>query len=64
MKNDPVDFILIYERFLVALQERCTHYHMIKKYRPNLPQYLVNVIRYRRKILYLYRLTKFNEHRT
>ncbi len=61
MRNNPVDFILVYEQFLVALQERCTHYHMIKKYRPGLPQYLVNII-HRRKLLYLYRLTKFNEH--
>jgi hypothetical protein len=63
MKNNPVDFILLYEQFIVALQERCTHYHMIKKYRPSLPQYLINIIQYRRQILYIYRLTKFNHHR-
>jgi len=63
MKNNLIDFILIYEQFLVVLQERYTHYHTIKKYRSSLIQYLVNVIQYECKILNMYRLTKFNEHR-
>jgi hypothetical protein len=63
MINNPVNFILLYEQFLVALQERCTQYHMINKYRPSLPQYLIAIIQYRRQILYLYRLNKLNDHR-
>ena len=34
MKNTLTDFILLYEKFLVALQDRCTHYDIITKYRP------------------------------
>ncbi|CAF2924307.1 unnamed protein product [Rotaria sp. Silwood2] len=63
MKTAPTEFILLYEKFLVALQERCTDYHLIKKYRASLPQYLVNIIKYRRKMLNLYRLTNANDHR-
>ncbi|CAF3918158.1 unnamed protein product, partial [Rotaria sp. Silwood1] len=63
MKNALTEFILLYEKFLVALQERCTDYHMIKKYRASLPHYLVNIIKYRRKILNLYRMNKATEHR-
>ena len=44
MKDNPVDFIAIYEQFIASLQERCTCYHMIRKYRPSLPQYLVHII--------------------
>ena len=59
MKNNPTNFILLYEQFLVALQDHC----MIAKYRPSLPSYLVNLIHYRRQVLSLYRLGKLNDHR-
>ena len=63
MKNDPVEFIRVYEAFLVALQERCTTYSRIKSYRPSLPPYLVNIIKERRRVLSLYRSTRSEEHR-
>ena len=63
MRHDSTGFILVYETFLVALQERCTTYHMTKSYRPSLPPYLVNLIQQRRRILCLYRLTRSEEHR-
>ena len=28
MRHQSIEFILVYEAFLVALQERCTTYHM------------------------------------
>ena len=58
MRHDSTGFILVYEAFLVALQERCTTYHMTKSYRPSLPPYLVNLIQQRRRILCLYRSTR------
>ena len=33
MRHQSIEFILIYEAFLVALQERCTTYHKTKSYR-------------------------------
>lgn len=63
MKNEPTEFILLYEKFLVSLQERCTTYHIIKNYRPSLPIYLVNIIKQRRRLLHLYRSTQLDEHR-
>ncbi len=63
MKNEPTEFVLLYERCLVALQERCTTYHMINRYRPSIPPYLVSVIKQRRQILDLYRSTRSEEHR-
>jgi hypothetical protein len=63
MKHDSVEFIRVYETFLVALQERCTTYSRIKSYRPSLPPYLVNIIKERRRILCLYRWTRSEEHR-
>ena len=63
MRHDSIRFILVYKAFLVALQERCTTYHMTKSYRPSLPPYLVNIIKHRRRILYLYRSTRSEEHR-
>ena len=33
LRNEPTDFILLYEKFLVSLQERCTTYHAIRRYR-------------------------------
>ena len=64
MKNDPVEFIRVYEAVLVALQERCTTYSRIKSYRPSLPPYLVNIVKERRRMLCLYRSTRSEEHRT
>ena len=63
MKNAPTDFILLYEKFLVSLQERCTTYHIIQQYRPSLPLYVVNIIKQRRRLLHLYRSTRSSEHR-
>jgi hypothetical protein len=63
MMHDPSGFILVYESFLVALQERCTTYHLIKSYRPSLPPDLVNLIQHRRRTLCLYRSTRSEEHR-
>ena len=64
MKNDSIEFIRVYEAFLVALQERCTTYSKIKNYRPSLPPYLVNIIKERRRILCLHRSTRLAEHHT
>ena len=64
MKNDSIEFIRVYEAFLVALQERCTTYSTIKTYRPSLPPYLVNIIKERRRILCLHRSTRLAEHLT
>jgi Endonuclease-reverse transcriptase len=63
MRHQSNEFILVYEAFLVALQERCTTYHMTKSYRPSLPPYLVNIIKQRRRILWLYRSTRLAAHR-
>ena len=63
MRHQSIEFILVYEAFLVALQERCTTYRMTKSYRPSLPPYLVNLIQQRRRILCLYRSTRSEEHR-
>ena len=67
MRHQSIKFILVYEAFLVALQERCTTYHMARSYRPTLPPYLVNIIKQRRGILCLYRsslysLNKYIDH--
>ena len=64
MRNQSIEFILVYEAFLVALQERCIVYHMTKRYRPSLPPYLVNLTKQRRRILCLYRSTRSEEHRS
>ena len=64
MKNDSVEFIRVYEAFLVALQERCTTYSRINYYRPSLPPYLVNIIKERRRILCLHRSTRLAEYHT
>ena len=64
MKNDSVEFIRVYEAFLVALQERCTTYSRIKNYRPSLSPYLVNIIKERRRILCLHRSTRLAEYHT
>ena len=64
MKSDLVDFIRVYEDFLVALQERCTTYSRIRNYRPSLPRYLVATIKERQRILCLYRWTRSEEHLT
>ena len=63
MRHDSTGFILVYEAFLVGLQERCTTYRMTQSYRPRLPPYLVNLIQQRRRILCLYRSTRSEEHR-
>ena len=63
MKNDSVEFIRVYEAFLVALQKRCTTYSRIKSYRPSLPPHLVTIIKERRRIRCLYRSTRSEEHR-
>ena len=55
MKSDSVDFIRVYEAFLVALQERCTTSSRIRNYRPSLPRYVVATIKERQRILCLYR---------
>ena len=62
MSNEPTNFILLYESLLVALQERCTTTHMTNSYKPSLPSYLVTVIKYRRKILNVYRSTRSPEY--
>ena len=62
MKNEPTEFIIVYEKFLAALQERCTTYHRTRQYRPSLPPYLVNLLKQRRQILHLYRATQSKEH--
>ena len=61
LQNDPTEFILLYENFLVSLQERCTKYHVIRRYRPSLPSYLVTTIKHRRHLLNLHRSTRSNE---
>ena len=63
-RHQSIEFILVYEAFLVALQERCTTYHMTKSYRSSMPPYLVNIIKQRRRILCLYRSTRSEEHRS
>ena len=63
MRHDSTGFILVYEAFLVGLQERCTTYRMTQSYRPRLPPYLVNLIQQRRRILCLCRSTRSEEHR-
>ena len=63
MRHQSIEFILVYEAFLVALQERCTTYHMTKSYRPSLPPYLVHIIKQRRRILCLYRSTRLEAYR-
>ena len=63
MRRDPIGFILVYESFLVALQARCTTYHLTKSYRPSLPPYLVNLIKHRHRILCLSRSARSEEHR-
>ena len=62
MKNAPNEFIIVYEKFLAALQERCTTYHRTRQYRPSLPPYFVNLLKQRRQILHLYRATQSKEH--
>ena len=62
MKNEPTEFIIVYEKFLAALQERCTTYHRTRQYRPSLPPYFVNLLKQRRQILHLYRATQSKEH--
>ena len=44
MKNEPTEFIIVYENFLAALQERCTTYHRTRQYRLSLPPYFVNLL--------------------
>jgi hypothetical protein len=52
MKHDFVEFVL-YEQFLMALQDRCTTWQRAKNYRFSVPLYLVNLIKQRRYVLYL-----------
>ena len=54
MRQESIEFILTYEKFRVALQERCTSYHIVQFYRPSLPVYLVNLIKHRRRIISSY----------
>ncbi|CAF1379903.1 unnamed protein product [Didymodactylos carnosus] len=54
MENTPDAALLLYEKFLVALQERCTSCHLANKYRPSLPQYFVGVLKHRKEIFQCY----------
>ena len=63
MRQEPIEFILTYEHFLVALQERCTSYHIVQFYRPSLPVYLVNLIKHRRRVLSSYRCSRSEDDR-
>jgi hypothetical protein len=60
MRHQSIDFILVYEAFLVALQGGCTTYHKTRSYRRTLPPYLVNIIKQRRRILCLYRSSLYS----
>ena len=48
----------MYEKFFVALQERCTSYHITQFYRLSLPVYFVNLIKHRRRILSSYQFSR------
>ena len=63
MRLESIEFILTHEKFLVALQERCTSYDITQFYRPSLPVYLVNPIKHRRRILSSYRCSRSEDNR-
>ena len=64
MLDEPTNFILLYESLIVALQERCITSHLIQSYRPSVPSYLLNVIKYHRQVLkIIYRSTRSSEYR-
>ena len=63
MRQESIEFILTYEKCLVALKERCTSYHIVQFYRPSLPVYLVNLIKHRRKVLSSYRCSHSEDDR-
>ena len=63
MRQESIEFILMYEKFLGALQERCTSYHIVQFYRPSLPVYLVNLIKHRRRVLSSYRCSRSEDDR-
>lgn len=63
MRQKSTEFILPYEKFLVALEVRCTSYHLAQFYRPSLPVYWVNLIKHRRIILAFYRCSRSEDDR-
>ena len=63
MRHQLIEFILVYEAFLVVLQKRCITCHMTGNCRPTLSPYLVNILKQRRRMLCLYRSTRLEAHR-